>query len=166
MPLKSTTKNFSFIGSILLLFILLFSSSCRSNRSDPDKITMRPRVIIESSVPVPIIDEYDFTSVQIGTIDNIFTENPDDRTYALWFTLDRRSAITLQKESIRRRGQTLQLIIAGQLVGFHVVQEAITNGVIPFVMANNLLEENAIMLYREIAQSITHLQAELREQKG
>ena len=51
-----------------------------------------------------------------------------------------------QKESIRRRGQTLQLIIAGQRIGFHVVQEAITNGVIPFVLTNNLPEENAMML--------------------
>ena len=127
---------------------------------------MRPRVFIENSAPVPIIDEYDFTNVQIGTIDNIFTENPNDRIYALWFSLDRRSAITLQKESIRRRGQTLQLIIAGQLVGFHVVQEAITNGVVAFILANDLPEENAMMLYSELAQSITHLQAELREQKG
>lgn len=166
MPLKSTMKNFNLRGSILFAFILLFSSSCRSHRSNPDKITMRPRVFIENSAPVPIIDEYDFTNVQIGTIDNIFTENPNDRTYALWFSLDRRSAITLQKESIRRRGQTLQLIIAGQLVGFHVVQEAITNGVVAFILANDLPEENAMMLYSELAQSITHLQAELREQKG
>ena len=72
---------------------------------------MRPRVFVENASPVPIIDEYDFTGVQIGTIDNIFTEEPDDRSYALWFSLDRRSAITLQKETVRRRGQTLQLII-------------------------------------------------------
>ena len=93
---KSYIKHFIFI-------FLLYFFSCRSNRSDPEKITMRPRVFIENSAPVPIIDEYDFTNVQIGTIDNIFTEDPDDRTYALWFSLDRRSAITLQKETIRRR---------------------------------------------------------------
>lgn len=155
--------NFTFLAIICSAFLL---SSCRSHRSDPKKITMRPRVFIENAAPVPIIDEYDFTSVQIGTIDNILTEDPNDRTYALWFILDRRSAITLQKESIRRRGQTLQLIIAGQRVGFHVIQEAITNGVIPFVLSNNLPEENAMMLYRELSQSIVHLQAELREQKG
>ena len=163
---KSTMKNLNLTLSILFLFSSLFFFSCRSNRFDPEKITMRPRVFIENSAPVPIIDEYDFTNVQIGTIDNIFTVDPDDRTYALWFSLDRRSAITLQKETIRRRGQTLQLIIAGQLVGFHVVQEAITNGVVAFVLANNLPEENAMMLYRELAQSITHLQLELKEQQG
>ena len=159
-------KNLNLTLSILFLFSSLYFFSCRSNRSDPEKITMRPRVFIENSAPVPIIDEYDFTNVQIGTIDNIFTDDPDDRTYALWFSLDRRSAITLQKETIRRRGQTLQLIIAGQLVGFHVVQEAITNGVVAFVLANNLPEQNAMMLYRELAQSITHLQLELKEQQG
>ncbi len=166
MLLSLNMKKLNFVFLVLFIFSAVFLSSCRKNRSDPSKITMRPRVFIENAAPVPIIDEYDFTSVQIGTIENIFTDDPDDRTYALWFTLDRRSAITLQKESIRRRGQTLQLIIAGQRVGFHVVQEAITNGVIPFVLTNNLPEENAMMLYRELSQSIVHLQAELKEQQG
>ena len=166
MLLSLNMKKLNFVFLVLFIFSAVFLSSCRKNRSDPSKITMRPRVFIENAAPVPIIDEYDFTSVQIGTIENIFTDDPDDRTYALWFTLDRRSAITLQKESIRRRGQTLQLIIAGQRVGFHVVQEAITNGVIPFVLINNLPEGNAMMLYRELSQSIVHLQAELKEQQG
>ena len=166
MLLSSNMKNLNFFFLAFFIFSAVFLSSCRKHRSDPSKITMRPRVFIENAAPVPIIDEYDFTGVQIGTIENIFTDDPDDRTYALWFTLDRRSAITLQKESIRRRGQTLQLIIAGQRVGFHVVQEAITNGVIPFVLINNLPEENAMMLYRELSQSIFHLQAELKEQQG
>ena len=37
---------------------------------------MRPRVFVENASPVPIIDEYDFTGVQIGTIDNILLMNP------------------------------------------------------------------------------------------
>ena len=160
-------KNLSFVIWIqLLIFSILLLSSCNKYRSDPSKITMRPRVFVENSVPVPVIDEYDFTGVRIGTIENILTEDPSDRTYALWFTLDRRSAITLKKESIRRRGQTLQLIIGGQLVGFHFVQEAITSGIIPFMLVNNIPEQNAIMLYNELTQSINHLQAELKEREG
>ena len=159
-------KILKFLLRLTFLVFLITLLSCRSQRFDPSKITMRPRVFIENAAPVPIIDEYDFIGVQIGTIDNIFTEDTGDRTYALWFTLDRRSAITLQKESIRRRGQALQLIIAGQVVGFHVLQQAITNGVIPFVLSNNLTEENAMMLYQELAQSITPLQAELNDKKG
>ena len=159
-------KILKFLLRLMFLVFLMTLLSCRSQRFDPSKITMRPRVFIENAAPVPIIDEYDFIGVQIGTIDNIFTEDTGDRTYALWFTLDRRSAITLQKESIRRRGQALQLIIAGQVVGFHVLQQAITNGVIPFVLSNNLTEENAMILYQELAQSITHLQAELNDKKG
>ena len=159
-------KILKFLLRLMFLVFLMTLLSCRSQRFDPSKITMRPRVFIENAAPVPIIDEYDFIGVQIGTIDNIFTEDTGDRTYALWFTLDRRSAITLQKESIRRRGQALQLIIAGQVVGFHVLQQAITNGVIPFVLNNNLTEENAMMLYQELTQSITHLQAELNDKKG
>ena len=130
-------KILKFLLRLTFLVFLITLLSCRSQRFDPSKITMRPRVFIENAAPVPIIDEYDFIGVQIGTIDNIFTEDTGDRTYALWFTLDRRSAITLQKESIRRRGQALQLIIAGQVVGFHVLQQAITNGVIPFVFLSH-----------------------------
>jgi len=159
-------KNLSLLSSIVFLSISFLFSSCNRNSSNPREITMRPRVFVENAAPVPIIDEYDFRNVQIGTIDNIFTDDPDDRTYALWFSLDRRSSIILQKESIRRRGQTLQLIIGGQLVGYHVIQEAITNGVIPFVLANNLPEENAMILYQELSKSILHLQAELKDQKG
>lgn len=159
-------KNLSLLSPIVFLSISFLFSSCNRNRSNPSEITMRPRVFVENAAPVPIIDEYDFRNVQIGTIDNIFTDDPDDRTYALWFSLDRRSSIILQKESIRRRGQTLQLIIGGQLVGYHVIQEAITNGVIPFVLANNLPEENAMILYQELSKSILHLQAELKDQKG
>ena len=166
MILKSTMKKISFFIFTLLCLLMICFSGCRKNRSDPSKITMRPRVFVENASPVPIIDEYDFTGVQIGTIDNIFTEEPDDRSYALWFSLDRRSAITLQKETVRRRGQTLQLIIKGQRVGFHLVQNAITNGMIPFFLNNNVNEENAMILYRELSQSITHLQAELKDQEG
>ena len=90
-------KNLSLLSSIVFLSISFLFSSCNRNRSNPREITMRPRVFVENAAPVPIIDEYDFRNVQIGTIDNIFTDDPDDRTYALWFSLDRRSSIILQK---------------------------------------------------------------------
>ena len=51
-------------------------------------------------------------------------------------------------------------------MGYHVIQKAITNGIIPFVLANNLPEENAMILYQELSKSILHLQAELKDQKG
>ena len=163
MLLSSNMKKLNFILLIFTICSAFFSQSCRKQKSDPSKITSRPRVFIENSAPIPILDEYDFIGVQIGTINNIFNDDPNARTYALWFSLDRRSAITLQKESIRRRGQTLHLVISGQRIGFHVVQEAITNGVIPFVLTNDISEENAMRLFRELSQSIIHLQAELKQ---
>ncbi|OUU42809.1 MAG: hypothetical protein CBC16_03295 [Verrucomicrobia bacterium TMED56] len=160
-------KNFAHIGTTIVLSLVIVQFiGCRKFRSDPSKITMRPRVFIQDSAPVPIIDEYDFTGVQIGTIANIFTDDPKDRTYAFWFSVDRRSAITLQTQSIRRKGQTLQLVIAGKVVGFHYIESAITNGVLPFVLNQNLTEENAMILFNELNQSIIHLRAELEELKG
>ena len=147
--------------------ILSFSvlGSCRKSRSDPKKITMRPRVFLEGSAPIPILDEYDFTNLRIGSVDNILSDDPLDRRYALWFGLDRRSAIDLQKETIRNIGRRLHLVIGGQIVGVHPIEKAITNGVLPFVLSNVISEENAMMLYQELTISLIHIKAELEDKR-
>ena len=144
----------------------LFLGSCRKNRSDPKKITMRPRVFLEGAAPIPILDEYDFTNVQIGTVDNILTDNPDDRRFALWFSLDRRSATTLQKETIRNIGKRFHLVSGGQTIGIHPIEKAISNGVLPFVLSSAFKEENALILFQELSISLVHIKAEFAENKG
>ena len=139
--------------------------SCRKSRSDPKKITMRPRVFLEGSAPIPILDEYDFTNLRIGSVDNILSDDPLDRRYALWFGLDRRSAIDLQKETIRNIGRRLHLVIGGQIVGVHPIEKAITNGVLPFVLSNVISEENAMILYQELTISLIHIKAELEDKR-
>ena len=126
---------------------------------------MRPRVFLEGTAPIPIIDEYDFTSLRIGSVDNILSDDPLDRRYALWFGLDRRSAIALQKETIRNIGRRLHLVIGGQIVGLHPIEKAITNGVLPFVLSNIVSEKNAMMLYQELSVSLFHIKAELEENR-
>jgi len=147
-------------------FTLPFLSSCRKNRSDPKKITMRPRVFLEGAAPIPILDEYDFTSIQIGTVDNILTDNPADRRFALWFSLDRRSATTLQKETIRNIGKRFHLVIGGQTIGVHPIEKSISTGVLPFVLSSVVQEENALMLFQELNISLVHIKAEFAESKG
>ena len=126
---------------------------------------MRPRVFIEGAAPIPILDEYDFRGVQLGTIANILTPDPSDRTYTLWFTLDRRSAMTLQKETVRNVGQNLQLIIRGQIAGIHPIEKGISNGMLPFILSKNITEESALSLYQELNQSFVHIQAEFEEKR-
>ena len=157
-------KTNCFILIPLFLLSLLFSS-CQSNKSDPSKITMRPRIYMEKEAPIPIFDEYDLTSVQIGTVDNIFSDDPEDRIFALWFGFDRRSAMALQKETVRNIGKRLQLSIGGQLVGIHPIEKGISNGVLPFILSESITEENAAFLYQELKQSLLHIRAELLEQK-
>ena len=152
--------------NLLLLLLSPFLQSCRKGRSDPKKITMRPRVFLEGAAPIPILDEYDFTGVQIGTIDNILTDNPDDRSFALWFSLDRRSATTLQRETIRNIGKRLHLVIAGQTIGVHPIEQSISNGVLPFVLSYVTSEENAMILFQELNVSLYHIKAEFAENKG
>ena len=149
--------------SFLPFFIL---GACRKSRSDPSKITTRPRVFLEGAAPIPILDEYDFSSLRIGTVDNILSDDPLDRRFALWFGLDRRSAIELQKETIRNIGRRLHLVIGGQIVGVHPIEKAITNGVLPFVLSTIVSEENAMMLYQELSVSLVHIKAELQDEKG
>ena len=127
---------------------------------------MRPRVFLEGSAPIPILDEYDFTSLRIGSVDNILSDDPLDRRFALWFGLDRRSATSLQQETIRNIGKRMHLVIGGQIVGVHPIEQAITNGVLPFVLASVANEENAMMLYQELTLSLIHIKAELQDKKG
>lgn len=165
------SPNFSSVKMIsrrnlLLLLLSPFIQSCRKGRSDPKKITMRPRVFLEGAAPIPILDEYDFTGVQIGTIENILTDTPDDRSFALWFSLDRRSATTLQRETIRNIGKRLHLVIAGQTIGVHPIEQSISNGVLPFVLSYVTSEENAMILFQELNISLQHIKAEFAESKG
>ena len=126
---------------------------------------MRPRVFLEGAAPVPILDEYDIKGVQLGTIANILTTDTTDRTFTLWFALDRRSSMTLQKETVANIGKNLQLIISGKLAGIHPIEKGISNGMLPFILPNAVTQEKAMLLYGELSQSIVHIQAEFEEQR-
>ncbi len=161
-PLLSKVTRRNLLISFLPAFFL---SSCRK-RHDPSKITMRPRIFLDGSAPIPVFDEYDFTQVQLGTISNIMTDQKDDRMYALWFSFDRRSAMSLQKETIRNVGKRLHLVIGGEIVGVHPIEGGITNGVLPFVLSANMPKENALFLYQELNTSLMHIRAEYQAKKG
>lgn len=166
--MNSELKTLNHFPRRHFLYLLPFTilSSCRKSRSDPTKITMRPRVFLEGSAPIPILDEYDFTSLRIGSVDNILSDDPLDRRFALWFGLDRRSATSLQQETIRNIGKRMHLVIGGQIVGVHPIEKAITNGVLPFVLSSVANEENAMMLYQELTLSLIHIKAELQDKRG
>jgi hypothetical protein len=171
-PLKTkNTFSYPFFGKVtrrnLLLSFLpaLFLSSCRK-RHDPSKITMRPRIFLEGAAPIPLFDEYDLMQVQLGTIANIMTENPNDRMFALWFSFDRRSAMNLQKETVRHVGKRLHLVIGGEIVGVHPIEGGITNGVLPFVLSSNMPQANAVFLYNQLSASLMHIRAEYLAKKG
>jgi hypothetical protein len=171
-PLKSKNSfSYPFLGKVTRrnLFIsflpALFLSSCRK-RHDPAKITMRPRIFLEGAAPIPLFDEYDLIEVQLGTIANIMSENPDARMFALWFSFDRRSAMNLQKETVRNIGRRLHLVIGGEIVGIHPIEGAIINGILPFVLSSNMPQENAVYLYNELNTSLMHIRAEYLAKKG
>ena len=61
----NTSKSYSPLSILLLAFVISFFTiftSLRGKKSDTSKISVRPRVFIEGAAPVPILDEYDFTS--------------------------------------------------------------------------------------------------------
>ena len=72
----------------------------------------------------------------------LFSDDPEDRIFALWFGFDRRSAMALQKETVRNIGKRLQLSIGGQLIGVHPIERGISNGVLPFILSESITEEN------------------------
>ena len=155
------------LRSIILCFfalsLLAHFPSCKSRKSDPSKITVRPRVFMEGAAPIPILDEYDFTGVQLGTFADVFSEDENGRIFALWLSTDRRASITLQKETARNLGRRLSLVVNGQATAFHPIEKTITNGYIPFLFMQKIPEEQVMEIYNKFRESLIHLKAELED---
>lgn len=114
---------------------------------------------------MPIIDEYDIISAQVGSFSDILSANEQDRVFGIWLSLDRRASITLQKETARNLGKNLNLVIGGNAVGFHPIEKTIGNGFIPFLFTNRMSEEEVMIFYNQLQISIPHIRLELNRQK-
>ena len=118
---------------------------------------------MEGAAPIPILDEYDFTGVQLGTFSDVFSEDENGRIFALWLSTDRRASITLQKETSRNIGRRLSLVVNGQSIAFHPIEKTITNGYIPFLFMQKIPEEQVMEIYNRFRESLIHLKAELED---
>jgi hypothetical protein len=159
------SSNFLGLFALLLLAPSLFFTGCSKDKYDPTKITMRPRIFIEGAAPVPIIDEYDIAGVQVGSFSDILSANEQDRVFGLWLALDRRGSMTLQKETAGNLGKNLNLVVNGNVMGFHPVEKTIVNGFIPFLFTSRLSEEDVMIIYTQLQNSIPHIKLELNRQK-
>lgn len=157
--------NKALIISCMVTLLCFSNQSCQKRKIDQSKITMRPKIFLEGASPVPLFDEYDIRGAQIGTVENIFSEDSNDRVFALWLNLDRRSSFYLQKETTMRLGSRLQLVSNGQILGIHPIEKTISNGIIPFILSTRMTEQGARILYEQLGQSITYIQAELENEK-
>lgn len=157
--------NKALIISCMVTLLCFSNQSCQKRKIDQSKITMRPKIFLEGASPVPLFDEYDIIGAQVGTVENIFSEDSNDRVFALWLNLDRRSSFYLQKETTMRLGSRLQLVSNGQILGIHPIEKTISNGIIPFILSTRMTEQGARTLYEQLGQSITYIQAELENEK-
>ena len=138
--------------------ILSALGSCRRNRLENKQITMRPRFFLDNSPTVPVLLEFDVVGVKLGTVDNIFSPEPEDRSYVLWFAFNRKSSILLHTLSVKNVGKNLILGINGQQMGVHPIDHAISNGVLPVLLNSIKSEEHARQLHNELSRSITVIQ--------
>jgi len=148
---------------VFISSLFIFFPGCKNRKSDPSKITVRPRVFMEGAAPIPILDEYDFTGVQLGTFSDVFSEDENGRIFALWLSTDRRASITLQKETSRNIGRRISLVVNGQAIAFHPIEKTITNGYIPFLFMQKIPEEQVMDIYNRFRESLIHLKAELED---
>ena len=142
----------------LSIMTLAVITSCREKRPDVGQITMRPRFVLEDQPTVPLLLEFDVIGVNLGTVDNIFSTEPDDRSYALWFAFNRKASILLHTLSVKNAGKNLILGINGQQMGVHPLDHAISNGVLPVLLNSIKTEEQARYLYNELSRSIVAIQ--------
>ena len=140
------------------LMILAGIPACREKRPDVREISMRPRFVLEDQPTVPVLLEFDVIGVNMGTVDNIFSPEPEDRSYALWFAFNRKASILLHTLSVKNSGKNLILGINGQQMGVHPIDNAISNGVLPVLLNSVKTEEQALYLYNELSRSITAIQ--------
>ena len=151
---------------ILLITGLLTFSSCSRNGYDSSKISHRPRIFLDGGAPIPIIDEYDIAGTQLGSFTDIFNPDKEGRIYGIWIGLNRRAAITMQKETANHIGRNLNLVINGRVVGFHPIESTITNGFIPFMFTHRRPEEEVFAFYSKLETSVRHIQLELEKQRN
>ena len=142
----------------LSIMTLALITSCREKRPDVGQITMRPRFVLEDQPTVPVLLEFDVIGVNLGTVDNIFSPEPEDRSYALWFAFNRKASILLHTISVKNSGKNLLLGINGQQMGVHPIDRAISNGVLPVLLTSIKTEEQARFLYDELSRSIVAIQ--------
>jgi hypothetical protein len=142
----------------LSIMTLALITSCREKRPDVGQITMRPRFVLEDQPTVPVLLEFDVIGVNLGTVDNIFSDEPGDRSYALWFTFNRKASILLHTLSVKNSGKNLIVGGMGQHMGVHPIGNAISNGVLPVLLTSIKTEEQARFLYDELSQSIVAIQ--------
>jgi len=144
--------------SVLSVMTLAVITSCREKRPHVGQITMRPRFVLENQPTVPLLLEFDVIGVTLGTVDNIFSAEPEDRSYVLWFAFNRKASILLYKLSVKNLGKNLILGINGQQMGVHPLDHAISNGVLPVLLNSIKTEEQARYLYNELSRSIVAIQ--------
>ena len=142
----------------LSVMTLALITSCREKRPDVGQITMRPRFVLEDQPTVPVLLEFDVIGVNLGTVDNIFSPEPEDRSYALWFAFNRKASILLHTLSVKNSGKNLILGINGQQMGVHPLDHAISNGILPILLNSIKTEEQARYLYDELSRSIVAIQ--------
>lgn len=142
----------------LSVMTLAVITSCREKRPHVGQITMRPRFVLEDQPTVPLLLEFDVIGVTLGTVDNIFSTEPEDRSYVLWFAFNRKASILLYKLSVKNLGMNLILGINGQQMGVHPLDHAISNGVLPVLLNSIKTEEQARYLYNELSRSIVAIQ--------
>ena len=150
----------------LSVMTLAVITSCREKRPDVGQITMRPRFVIEGQPTVPVLLEFDVIGVTLGTVDNIFSPEPEDRSYALWFSFNRKATILLHTLSVKHSGKNLILGVNGQKMGVHPIDNAIANGVLPVLLSSVKTEEQARYLYDELSQSIVAIQYHLAKEQN
>ena len=144
--------------SVLSVMTLAVITSCREKRPHVGQITMRPRFVLENQPTVPLLLEFDVIGVTLGTVDNIFSTEPEDRSYVLWFAFNRKASILLYKLSVKNLGKNLILGINGRQMGVHPLDHAISNGVLPVLLNFIKTEEQARYLYNELSRSIVAIQ--------
>ncbi len=129
------------------------------NRPRKSDITMAPQFVLSHQPVVPVLLEVDCLGVSLANVDNIFSSDPKDRSYALYFAMTASAVSDLSVVTQKHVGRKLFLIVNGEQMGVHPIDKPITNGILPVLLTGKDMDEaKARLLHAHLERSIAAIQ--------
>ena len=114
------------VNNFISLFVIVYALGLTILAQERDMIPTR--LLIGQGYFLMVVHLYQsltnmtLQEQSLAVLQIFFSPDPKDRIYGVWMGLDRRAAMTLQKETAKHIGRNLNLVVNGTVIGFHPIR--------------------------------------------